>query len=137
MLNVLLGRSGQEIWSLPHDEQMIVVAHELSPGLTVQLDREHVVGLISEEGTRTSHAAILAHSLGIPTVDGRRRRAGQDPEGTLVLHRRARRAPSRSTRRRSSWRRRRSQISRRHRLEFQLESVVALPAETPDGVRVS
>ena len=52
------------------DEQVIVVAHELSPGLTVQLDREHVVGLISEEGTRTAHAAILARSLGIPAVMG-------------------------------------------------------------------
>ena len=79
MLNVLMGRSGEEIWSLPHDEQMIVVAHELSPGLTVQLDREHVVGLVSEEGTRTSHAAILAHSLGIPDGHGRHRRAGRDP----------------------------------------------------------
>ena len=37
---------------------------------TVQLDREHVVGLVSEEGTRTAHAAILAHSLGIPAVMG-------------------------------------------------------------------
>ena len=64
---------------MPADEQVIVVAHELSPGLTVQLDREHVVGLVSEEGTRTSHAAILAHSLGIPGGDGRDRRAGPDP----------------------------------------------------------
>ena len=70
MLNQLLGRSGPELWSVPADEHVIVVAHELSPGLTVQLDREHVVGLVSEEGTRTSHAAILAHSLGIPAVMG-------------------------------------------------------------------
>ena len=48
----------------------IVVAKELTPGLTVQLDREHIVGLVSEQGTRTSHAAILAHSIGIPAVFG-------------------------------------------------------------------
>jgi phosphotransferase system enzyme I (PtsI) len=70
MLNRLLGGKGHELWSIPADEHVIVVAHELSPGLTVQLDREHVVGLISEEGTRTAHAAILAHSLGIPAVMG-------------------------------------------------------------------
>ena len=60
---------------MPADEQVIVVAHDLTPGLTVQLDREHVVGLISEEGTRTSHVAILAHSLGLPAVMGAARRA--------------------------------------------------------------
>ena len=60
----------EELWSLPAGDQVIIVAQELSPGLTVQLDRDHVVGLVSEEGTRTSHAAILAHSLGIPAVMG-------------------------------------------------------------------
>ena len=136
MLNVLMGRSGQEIWSLPEDEQMIVVAHELSPGLTVQLDREHVVGLISEEGTRTSHAAILAHSLGIPTVMGVTGALAKIPEGTLVLIDGQAGAitvdPTPVELEEAK-----VQISRRHRLEFQLESVVALPAETPDGVRVS
>jgi phosphotransferase system enzyme I (PtsI) len=51
-------------------ERSIVVAKDLTPGLTVQLDREHIVGLVSEHGTRTSHAAILAHSIGIPAVFG-------------------------------------------------------------------
>ena len=54
IINHLIGRSGTELWAMPSDEQVIVVAHELSPGLTVQLDREHVVGLVSEEGTRTA-----------------------------------------------------------------------------------
>src|SRR6266550_7219713 len=61
----LMHRGAQDVWE-GITEPSIVVAKELSPGLTVQLDREHVVGLISEEGTRTSHAAILAHSIGIP-----------------------------------------------------------------------
>jgi phosphotransferase system enzyme I (PtsI) len=136
MLNVLLGRSGQEIGSLPHDEQMIVVAHELSPGLTVQLDREHVVGLISEEGTRTSHAAILAHSLGIPTVMGVTGALAKIPEGMLVLiDGQAGTITVDPTP--VELEEAKVQISRRHRLEFQLESVVALPAETPDGARVS
>jgi len=41
------------------------VHRELTPGLTVQVEGEKVAGFVSEEGTRTSHAAILARSLGI------------------------------------------------------------------------
>src|SRR5438552_16969148 len=62
-------RGSDELWE-GITQPSVVVAKELSPGLTVQHDREHVVGLVSEEGTRTSHAAILAHSLGIPAVMG-------------------------------------------------------------------
>ena len=85
MLNHLLGKSDPELWGMPADEQVIVVAHELSPGLTVQLDREHVVGLVSEEGTRTAHAAILAHSLGIPAVMGVTGALAQIPDGATIL----------------------------------------------------
>ncbi len=134
MLQVLLGRGGEEIWSLPQGERVVIVAHELSPGLTVQLDREHVVGLVSEEGTRTSHAAILAHSLGIPAVMGVAGALDHIPEGTMVLLDGQSGVitvdPSPVELEEAKVR-----ISRRHRLEFQLESVVALPAETPDGVR--
>ncbi|MES2123909.1 MAG: PEP-utilizing enzyme, partial [Gemmatimonadota bacterium] len=65
-----MGRPTEEAWLGEITEQVVVVVHELSPGLTVQLDREHVVGFVTEEGTRTSHAAILARSLGIPCVMG-------------------------------------------------------------------
>jgi phosphotransferase system enzyme I (PtsI) len=66
-------------------EPSILVARELSPGLTVQLDRDHVVALISEEGTRTSHAAILAHSIGIPAIFGLRGAVARIPQGTKVI----------------------------------------------------
>ena len=132
MLNQLLGRSEPELWGMPSDEQVIVVARELSPGLTVQLDREHVVGLVSEEGTRTSHAAILAHSLGIPAVMGVTGALAQIPSGamilldgqsgTLVLD------PTRSELEDAK-----TQVSRRHKLELQLEAVVEQPAATPEG----
>ncbi len=48
----------------------IVVARELTPRLTVDLDAEHVQGFITEHGGLTSHAAILARALGIPAVSG-------------------------------------------------------------------
>jgi phosphotransferase system enzyme I (PtsI) len=136
MLKVLLGQGSDEPWSLPgDDEQVIIVARELSPGLTVQLDREHVVGLVSEEGTRTSHAAILAHSLGIPAVMGAAGALERIPDGAmLLLDGQAGTVtvdPSNLELEEAKVR-----LSRRHRLEFALEAVMDQPPVTPDGVRV-
>jgi phosphoenolpyruvate-protein phosphotransferase (PTS system enzyme I) len=132
MINRLLGGGGPELWSVPGEEQVIVVAHELSPGLTVQLDREHVVGLISEEGTRTAHAAILAHSLGIPAVMGAVGAMAAIPPGMMVLLDGQSGSivldPTRDELEDAK-----TQVSRRHRLELQLESVVEAPAVTPGG----
>jgi phosphoenolpyruvate-protein phosphotransferase (PTS system enzyme I) len=132
MIQRLLGRADSELWSVPPDEQVIVVAHELSPGLTVQLDREHVVGLISEEGTRTAHAAILAHSLGIPAVMGAAGALARIPEGTMLL------LDGQSGTivldpNQDELEEAKVQVSRRHRLELQLEMVVGQPAVTPSG----
>jgi phosphotransferase system enzyme I (PtsI) len=132
MIHRLLGKTDAELWSAPADEQVIVVAHELSPGLTVQLDREYVVGLISEEGTRTAHAAILAHSLGIPAVMGAAGALAGIPEGTMLL------LDGQSGTivldpDRDELEEAKVQVSRRHRLELQLESVVGEPAVTPAG----
>ena len=63
----------------------IVVAREVYPGLTVQLDRSLVIGIASEEGTRTSHAAILAHSMGMPAVMGIVGALGRITSGTTLL----------------------------------------------------
>ncbi len=48
----------------------VVVAEELTPSLTLDIDVEHTVAFITERGGRTSHAAILARALGIPAVSG-------------------------------------------------------------------
>lgn len=50
------------------DGEVIVVARELTPSDTVDLDPAVVRGIVTETGTRTSHAAILARQLGIPAV---------------------------------------------------------------------
>ena len=132
MLNQLMGRSGPEPWSVPVDEHVIVVTHELSPGLTVQLDREHVVGVVSEEGTRTAHAAILAHSLGIPAVMGAVGAVTQIPAGTMLLLD-GQSGTITLEPNRGELEEARVQVSRRHRLEMQLEAVVDQPAVTPSG----
>jgi phosphotransferase system enzyme I (PtsI) len=132
MINRLLGRTGPDISAMTSDDQVIVVAHELSPGLTVQLDREHVVGLVSEEGTRTAHAAILAHSLGIPAVMGASGALATIPNGAMLL------LDGQSgivvlDPTRDELDDAKTQLSRRHKLELQLEGVVEQPAVTPSG----
>ncbi|HKA58253.1 MAG TPA: phosphoenolpyruvate--protein phosphotransferase [Gemmatimonadales bacterium] len=80
----LMHRGGVDVWDMI-SEPSILVARELSPGLTVQLDRKHVVGLISEEGTKQSHAAILAHSIGIPAIFGLRGAVARIKPGTKAI----------------------------------------------------
>jgi phosphotransferase system enzyme I (PtsI) len=48
----------------------IVVAHDLTPSDTAQLDRSKVIGFMTDIGGRTSHAAIMARTLEIPAVLG-------------------------------------------------------------------
>lgn len=64
----LLGREADRVVELRGPA--VVVAGELSPAEVGQLDRDRVAGLVMEAGGRTSHAAIVATSLGIPTVVG-------------------------------------------------------------------
>lgn len=136
VLRNLMGRDVDDGWDTQASENVIIVASELSPGMTVQLDRDHVLGLISEEGTRTSHAAILAHSLGIPAVMGaagvlQQIRSGQvvlldgrlgtvviDPDPIDLEEARAR-------------------ATRRHRLELAMESMGEAPAVMPSGEAVT
>lgn len=58
----------RELFAL--DEPRIIVARELTPGETVGLNPEKVLGFVTERGGNASHAAILARSLGIPAVSG-------------------------------------------------------------------
>ena len=51
-------------------EPCIVVANDLTPSDTAQLDPAKVLGVVTEIGSRTSHTAILARSLQIPAVLG-------------------------------------------------------------------
>ncbi len=136
MLFRLMGRKDEDPWAIDPNEHAIVVAHELSPGLTVQLDREHVVGLVSEEGTRTAHAAILAHSLGIPAVMGVTGALGRIRNGTMLLLDGQSGAiliePTVAELDAA-----RTRVGRRQRFELQLETMAQQPAVTTDGERVT
>ncbi|MFF3922918.1 phosphoenolpyruvate--protein phosphotransferase [Paenibacillus lactis] len=56
---------------LPSDTQpYILVAKELSPSQLVHLNPSHVLGIVTLNGGKTSHSAIMARALGIPMVSG-------------------------------------------------------------------
>lgn len=136
VLHRLLGRSVEDVLTRPGATPVIVFTRELTPGLTVEFDREHVAGFASVEGTRTSHAAILAHGLGIPCVMGlvggldRVRQDGivilDGTRGTVIIDPTPQEIADAEV-----------VADRRRRLEVELEEVVDQPAITVDGIRVS
>jgi phosphotransferase system enzyme I (PtsI) len=72
VLSILLGLPDHDPVDVPKGAGAILVTHDLTPSLTVQLDREAIAGIATDAGTRTSHVAILARSLGLPAVVGLR-----------------------------------------------------------------
>src|SRR5689334_7740569 len=72
LLSLLLGLPDHDPVDVPKGLKAILVTHDLTPSLTVQLDRETIAGIATDAGTRTSHVAILARSLGLPAVVGLR-----------------------------------------------------------------
>jgi len=58
--------------SVHGEDSIIVVAEEILPSQAMLLEKLHVVGILTETGGTTGHAAILARSLGIPSISGLR-----------------------------------------------------------------
>ena len=66
LLSILLGAAGIDLSALPAGT--VLVAHDLTPSMTVGLNKENVAGIVTETGGRTSHSAILARALRLPAV---------------------------------------------------------------------
>lgn len=49
-------------------DNTVIIADEIHPSMTANMDTEHIAGIISEKGGDTSHASILARALEIPAV---------------------------------------------------------------------
>jgi len=62
----LLGKTSRELHKL--DRPHIIVAGNLTPSDTALINRDLVRGFVTEQGSRTSHSAIMARSLGIPAI---------------------------------------------------------------------
>lgn len=68
MLKHLLGERREDLSNLT--EPVLILANNLTPSETANLDKEHVLAFATEAGGRTSHTAILAGALEIPAIVG-------------------------------------------------------------------
>ena len=83
LMRNLVGVSPQSLTDI--QGKVVVVAHDLSPADTMQIDKEKIIGFVTDIGGRTSHTAILARSLGIPAVLGLETVTGLLPSGTPLI----------------------------------------------------
>jgi phosphoenolpyruvate-protein phosphotransferase (PTS system enzyme I) len=133
IFRILLGKKHDDITKIKGN--VIVVAHDLSPADTLQINLKHLAGFITDIGGKVSHTAILSRSLGIPAVVGLEMASslinGGDllaidgETGEVVIN------PTEGVSR--------SFLERKRRITFLEREVLkyaALPAETRDGVRI-
>jgi phosphotransferase system enzyme I (PtsI) len=66
-------------------DKVIVVAHDLSPAETTQMDMEWVMGFATDVGGPTSHTAIVAQAKGIPAVLGLERVSSEVTSGEFII----------------------------------------------------
>lgn len=133
---LLQNLGGEEKPSLDNlKEDVILIAHDLSPSDTATMNKERVLAFVTEVGGPTSHTAILGRSLEIPAVVGvdkvtlhvstGDRVAVDGAHGILIVN------PDEKAIEEAT------QLERRFtELETELDKLKELPAETPDGHRV-
>jgi phosphoenolpyruvate-protein phosphotransferase (PTS system enzyme I) len=129
----LLGKKHDDITKIKG--KVIIVAHDLSPADTLQINLKYVAGFITDIGGKVSHTAILSRSLGIPAVVGLEVATslinGGDPliidgeTGEVVIN------PTEEVSQSFLERKRRTKSFEREILKY-----ASLPAETRDGVRI-
>ncbi len=66
-------------------EEVVIIAKDLTPSDTAQLNRQYVKGFTTEIGGRTSHSAIMARSMEIPAVVGTKNVLSQIENNMLVI----------------------------------------------------
>lgn len=133
LLRSLQGKKHDDITKIKGS--VIVVAHDLSPADTLQMNLRHVSGFVTDMGGKVSHTAILARSLGIPAVVGLNVATALINGGDLlVIDGESGEVVVNPTEEVSK-----SFLERKRRIKFLEREVIkyaSLPAETQDGVRV-
>jgi phosphotransferase system enzyme I (PtsI) len=133
-LRNLLGKERETLATLK--EEVIVVAHDLSPSDTASMHKEKVIGFATDMGSKTSHTAIMARALEIPAVVGLKNITQEiqafdtlivdGSHGSVIIN------PDEATRKR--YRKDRESFEL---LEHELLKLRDLPAQTLDGHRVT
>lgn len=83
LLSHLLGKRLPDIGAI--NQPVVLVAHEITPSDTSQMDAQFIKGIVTDLGGRTSHAAIMARTLGIPAVVGTDHITKATKDGQLVV----------------------------------------------------
>ena len=94
MLQNLLGQAENSLSRLA--EKRIVVANDLSPSASASIDRSSALAIVTDSGSKTSHAVIVARSMKLPAVVGvrdltKRAKTGDwaivdGYEGVVIIH---------------------------------------------------
>lgn len=66
LIAIMQGQKNIDLTNL--SDNTVIIADEIHPSMTANMDTEHIAGIISEKGGDTSHASILARALEIPAV---------------------------------------------------------------------
>jgi phosphotransferase system enzyme I (PtsI) len=113
-------------------EPAILIAEDLTPSVTVQLDRRYVIGFVTRFGGETTHTAILSRSLGIPAIVGAGESLGfihhgdeliiDGTQGLCIINPEA-----------ATMAEYRSKLEQEHRFNEQLSAFKEEPARTADG----
>tara|TARA_B100000686_G_C16761478_1_gene958972 strand:+ start:193 stop:1923 length:1731 start_codon:yes stop_codon:yes gene_type:complete len=67
------------------DQPVILIAHQLSPSDMLMIDKNHIHGLVTEAGGKTSHLGIIASAMGIPAVVGAKDVTQKINSGDLII----------------------------------------------------
>ena len=134
VLRVLLGQAALNLSELV--EKRVIVARDISPSEAASIDASAALGIVTDLGSRTSHAVIVARSMKIPAVVGMRDLTGKVQngdwiiidgyDGLITLH------PTQATLLRYG----KIQEEKKH-FESRLMTANELPAQTLDGVHVT
>jgi phosphotransferase system enzyme I (PtsI) len=141
-LNYIAQRIFRNLAGDKHDEidrikgNVVVVAHDLSPADTIQLNLKNVAGFVTDIGGRVSHTAILSKAMGIPAVVGVEIATAQinggdelivdGDAGVVIIN------PTEKVSRQYLKRQERIKLTEKELLKFS-----RLPAETRDGYRIA
>jgi phosphotransferase system enzyme I (PtsI) len=133
VLRNLMGRKQESLVDIR--EEAIIIAHDLAPSDTLLMRKEKVLGFATDVGSRTSHTAIVARSLGIPAAAGLEKITASVRTGDVVIldgnHGTVIVDPDEETFL--------DYLRRQQRYKYfeqELDKLKDLPAETPDGHRI-
>lgn len=83
ILRILIGNEGISISEI--EEESILIGYDLTPSDTAQIDKNKILGFATEIGGVTSHSAIIARSIGIPSVLGVGKEIKEIKNGELII----------------------------------------------------